>query len=278
MPQYPAYVEYAFTSIEVIGIDEEYINVFAERWGGLGLDAFARALREGVLRDKQVAAFALGATRSRWARDLLLPFISNEAPEIRWAVALMLGEMREEAAFPALVGMLQEFLPSSPLMDSWFAFKQPYVAHLLGSWGKEEAISALRDTLAKLWQIEQEVGEQEDFQTWWHYQDALVYALGQLGVFDALTGLNIALPRIRLWQVTVVMGYLNAMQTYRQTIVDILQDTSRNEGRIAFLALVPELLQQTMGWSESDAATFSEDYQRDYFGRWGENQWGRTHD
>lgn len=278
MPEYPAYAEYAFTSVEVIGIDEEYISVFAKRWDGLGLNAFVRALRMGSPRDKQVAVFALGSTRSRWARDLLLPFISNEKPEVRWVVALMLGEMRVEAAFPALVGMLSEFLSSLPLEDSWFVFKLPYVASLLGSWGKEEAIPALRDTLAKLWQIEQEVGEQEDFQTWWHYQDALVYALGQLGAFDALTGLNIASPRIRLWQVTMVMGYLNAMQTYKQTIVDILQDTSRNEGRIAFLALVSELLRQTMGWSESDAATFSEDYQRDYFGRWEENQWGRTHD
>ena len=249
MPQYPAYAEYAFTAIEVIGIDEEYTSVFAKHWGGLGLDVFVRALREGSFRDQQVAAFALGWTRSRWTRDLLLPFISNEAPEVRWAASLMLGEMHEEAAFPALVGMLQEFLPSLPLMESWFAFKQPYVAHLLGSWGKEEAILALRDTLAKLWQIEQETGEQEDFQTWWHYQDALVYALGQLGAFDALTGLTIALPRIRLWQVTMVMGYLNVMQTYKQTIVDILQDTSRNEGRIAFLELGSELLRKTMGWS-----------------------------
>ncbi len=276
MTERPDYVGYAFDAIEILGKDEEYIHLFAERWGGLGLDAFARALREGSPRDQQVAAFALGRTGSRWARDLLLPFLSYEVPEVRWAAALMLGEMREEVAFSALIRMLQEFLPSSPLSDSWFAFTLPYVASLLGSWGKEEAVSALRDTLAKLWQIEQEIGEQEDFQTWWHVEDALVYALGQLGVLDALTGLNIAQSRLRLWQITLVMGYLNAMQMHKQTILDLLQDSASNKGRAALLALVSELLQQKMGWAASEAATFAEDYPRDYFSRWEENQWGRS--
>ncbi len=280
MPQYPAYVEYAFTSVEVIGMNEEDIHAFAERWGGFGLDAFARTLREGSSRDQQVAAFALGWTRSRWARDLLLPFMSHEVPEVRWATALMLGEMREEAAFAPLMRMLQEFLSSPPLEDSWFAFKLPYVASLLGSWGKEEAISALRDTLAKLWQIEQEIGEQEDFQTWWHVQDALAYALGQLGAFDALGEVDALPSRLKLWQVTLVMGYLNTKKVSKGFITDVFQETDRTEEQAALLGLVSNLLQQKMGFSKSEAegAKLSESYLQEYFGRWEENQWRRAND
>lgn len=278
MVQYPVYAEYAFTSVEVIGMDEQYINAFAERRGGLGLDAFVRALHEGSSRDQQVAVFALGSTRSQWARDLLLPFLSHEAPEVRWAAALMLGDTREEAAFAPLIGMLQEFLASPPRADSWFAFKLPYVASLLGSWRKEEAIPALRDALAKLWQIEQEIGEQEDFQTWWHFQDALVYALGQLGAFDALTGLNISPPRLKLWQITLVMGYLNTKKVSQGFITDIFQGTGRTEEQAALLGLLSDLLQQKMGFSKSEAevAKLSESYLQEYFGRWEKNQWGKN--
>src|SRR5689334_2944010 len=85
MTEWLDYVDRAFHAIEILGKDEEYMHLFAERWGGLGLDAFARALREGSSRDQQVAAFALGRAGSRWARNLLLPFLSHEVPEVRWA-------------------------------------------------------------------------------------------------------------------------------------------------------------------------------------------------
>src|SRR5260370_39465077 len=100
MAAWPAYVEYAFSAIQRIATDEEYIKVFAAHWVGLELATFARALREGQYKYQEVAAFAVGSTDSTWARDLLLPCLHHEHPELRRAAALILGEMREEAAFP----------------------------------------------------------------------------------------------------------------------------------------------------------------------------------
>ncbi|HEU0003999.1 MAG TPA: hypothetical protein VFQ36_24045 [Ktedonobacteraceae bacterium] len=71
MTDWPDYVEYAFSAIWIIGTDEEYIQDFSTRWGGLDLANFAQALHEGTFKDQQVAAFALGYSGSTWARDLL---------------------------------------------------------------------------------------------------------------------------------------------------------------------------------------------------------------
>lgn len=214
MATWPDYVEYAFSAIQIIGADEEYIQDFSARWGGLGLANFAQALREGTFKDQQVAAFALGYSGSTWARDLLLPFLQHEHPEVRWTVALLLGDRREGAAFPVLLNMLQEFLPphpSDPSFDGdWYDVQHIHVANILGSWGNRAAIPALRDTLAQMWQIEQQHSSNESPQMWWPYQDALAYALGQLGAFEALTDLKLTQQRVHLWSVNLVMGYLNA--------------------------------------------------------------------
>ena len=133
MAAWPAYVEYAFGAIQIIATDEEYIKDFAAHWGGLELATFARALREGQYKDQEVAAFAVGYTVSTWARDLLLPFLHHEHPEVRWAAALTLGEMREEAAFPMLINMLQEFLPPHPAVEfDWYDVQHMHVASILG--------------------------------------------------------------------------------------------------------------------------------------------------
>ena len=69
MSQHPDYVEYAFNVIRVINTEEwlqEDIEAFTQRWGGVDL-----------------ATFAIGHTRSRWARDLLIPFLQSDDPGVR---------------------------------------------------------------------------------------------------------------------------------------------------------------------------------------------------
>ncbi len=269
MTDWSAYVEHAFSMIQIIGTDEEYIKDFAGRWGDLELTTFARALNEGEGKDQQVAAFAVGYTGSRWARNLLLPFLHHEHPELRWAAALSLGDMREEAAFPVLVNMLQEFLPPHPVVDDWYDMQHLYVADILGSWGNQAAVPPLRDTLARLWQAEQQQPTGGGLEAWWHYQDALAYALGRLGAFAALTDLDVPLSRMRLWMVNLIMGYLNAEKICKKGVLRIIQDAPLNEELAALLRLVSALLQQKMSLSQQEAASSIANYVDAYFDRWG---------
>src|SRR5579872_555451 len=170
----PDYVRHAFGAIEFYMIDENYLRDFSDRWGKLSLPTFVRALREGNWRDQQVSAFAIGYTMSAWAKDLLLPLLHSEYPRVRWATAISLGNQRVEAAYPVLIMMLQEFFPPDfPVEDGWYELEHIEIAEILGSWGKREAIEPLRDTLAKMWRVEQQRSRNSDPQIWWQYQDAL---------------------------------------------------------------------------------------------------------
>src|SRR6266852_2064405 len=105
MPTLPDSVEHAFNAIRVINTEEwlqENIEAFQERWGGVDLLTFARVLQQAQGDDQMVAAFAIGHTRSAWARGLLLPFLQSDDPGVRWAAALSLGEMKKprHASFP----------------------------------------------------------------------------------------------------------------------------------------------------------------------------------
>lgn len=270
MAELPAYVKYAFHAVEVLSIDDEYQQDFARRWGGLDLATFARALREGDRHDQQVATFAIGCTASAWSRDLLLPLLHAEYLEVRWAAALMLGDQREEAAFPVLIGMLQELLSShAPVDDCWYEIEQSRIAYILGSWGKQEAIKPLRDTLAKLWEVEQHPRPDREPQLLWDYEDAVVYALGQLEDFDALADLDIPAERKRFWMVTQAMGYLNARHVYGgKPVWMIAQKTYPDETLGAFLVLVSEVLHEKLGMVPGEADAAVKNYDGHYFDRW----------
>src|SRR5579883_1071226 len=113
MSKLPRFIENALGQVDVLDTsgEEKSIQGFVEKWGGSTPAHFLKALREGDRGEQQLAAFALGETRSAWARDILIPYLEHEDAGVRWAAALTLGQMREEAAFPVLLRMLQEFLP-----------------------------------------------------------------------------------------------------------------------------------------------------------------------
>src|SRR5260370_28945868 len=151
MSTLPDYVASAFRAIRVISTEEwlqEDIAAFQERWGAVDLLTFARVLQQAQGDDQMVAAFAIGHTRSAWARDLLLPFLRSDDPGVRWAAALSLGEMKYERARPVLARMLGEFLPPpyTPLGEAgpdWFEARHMPVAHLLGRSGDPALSPAL---------------------------------------------------------------------------------------------------------------------------------------
>jgi hypothetical protein len=274
MSEWPAFVRHAFSAIHVLDLDEQEITRFAGRWGGLDLSTFVRALHEGEAKEQQIAAYAIGWFPSRWARDLLLPLLENANDAVRWTAALELGRMREEAAFPVLLRMAQEFLPphTVPVEYDWYDIRHLSVARVLGSWGKQEAIPVLREALARMWQAERNRSANQDIQLWWHYQDALVAALGQLGDFEALKSLSdLPAGRSLLWAVTLVLGYLGYLTTasiVQNTIIELLTDASIQDDQTGRFALVSDVLQSRIGFSPEEAASFSASYQREYLNRW----------
>jgi hypothetical protein len=109
MDEYPRYVTEAFGgSIYVGGEYREPLEIFASHWGGLDLDAFQWALREGEEEDRVLAIHAIGSTMTPEAQSQLLPFLESRVPMERWASALWLGRMHDERALPVLQRMLDE--------------------------------------------------------------------------------------------------------------------------------------------------------------------------
>ena len=120
-----------------------------------------------------------------------------------------------------------------------------------------------------MWQGEQQRSADEDGSLWWYYQDALVYALGQLAAFEAVAALDVPPERKRFWAVTAIMGYLNAEHLFHKTPWQIVQAADESEELTAFLRLVSTLLQKHIDMSPTDAAFAVQNYDSDYFDRWG---------
>src|SRR5437016_4529671 len=69
---------------------EERISAFAQKWGGIEVEAFKRALQNGQEWERIWALFALGYLTPTEGRELLLPFIDSPRSKERWASAIAL--------------------------------------------------------------------------------------------------------------------------------------------------------------------------------------------
>jgi hypothetical protein len=210
----PSFVARGFRMVKGFA-DVWDIEPYAQRWGGLDMEAFARALKEGQGENRAIAICALGSTGKPWVRELLLPYLGSPDPKARWASALMFGEMKEEQALPVLQTMLLEFLPSPTLpfaeqepIDPLYDFWRPNVAHLLGNWLRPDLIPLFAQALALFWKLilkDAHPGKT----SWIHCQDELAYALGRLGAFHLLTELEFPASGLRLAMVQMALGYLH---------------------------------------------------------------------
>lgn len=110
-----------------------------------------------------------------------------------------------------------------------------------------------------MWAIEQtEQGKQR--QVWHGYQDELVYALGRLEAFGALTGLDVPATRLRLWMTTLICGTLQARVRYGDILTQIqIQQKLRDE--------VTLLLQQRFGLPAKEQQEHIDSYPDEYFAR-----------
>src|SRR6266702_6869100 len=111
MDDWPAYITRAVHLLETMTdevAEEEQIEAFASRWGGLGLDIFQQVLEEGKGEDRVLAILAVGYSGLPEAPALLSPLLESPVLPERWASALALGEQQEALARPVLQQMLFE--------------------------------------------------------------------------------------------------------------------------------------------------------------------------
>lgn len=154
------------------------------------------------------------------ARQVLVPYLRHHLPRSRWAAALSLGWLDDDRAIPLLIQMLTEYLPDDDAidyteddglayddcLDLWRgnelmkvilhrhaeAFARPLRAALDRVLGLERRWVARFGPLLessetlRVWPILNSPG------IWWwaQYQDALVFALGQVGAFDLVRTLE----------------------------------------------------------------------------------------
>ncbi len=216
----PDYVYRAFGLVHYGGGFQPAIESFAHRWGGLDVSAFERAFREGAGNEKIIAIFALGSLKPPGVQEMLVPLLQSAVRLERWASAIALGWLHDERALPVLHTILQyeALLPvMEPLTDEsmcYLSYRESIVS-LLANWGNLSSIPILHAALKAAWGWELQLlanppsyAEFNLVPFWQTYQYTLAYALGQLGVFGALTDISFSDSRRRILMIYIALGYL----------------------------------------------------------------------
>jgi hypothetical protein len=230
---------------EMMSVSPEYqieeVDEFVDRWGKLIQETFLRVLREGEGEDTLFAIFALGYLGATPAREHLLPFLESAQATERWASALSLGTLREERALPVLTTLLTENVLAQQQMLDWeqrITWQQTGwrydawlydVIRILGAWGDPDLAPSLRHALEEIRRlVEREPPHDARKGIVWFYnaenllwkglEDDLVFALGQLGAYGALSGLQCSPAQLQLWMVHLVMGFLHQRYPLAQIV------------------------------------------------------------
>lgn len=230
---WPDHIDYALARWEDPNQEAgAQITAFARSWGGLDLTACIRARQEGEKGDRLFALFALSHLEDDSARTLVRQALHSADAEERWVSAIGLGEAGDKHALPVLCTILTEFFPNQVSTYSqgegsfYFAFRA-YAPGIIGGLGEPLAVPSLRQSLEQLVSLL----DQQTFQpidafphvnpftrTYVRYEDDIVYALGRLGAFGALTGLAAAEPWLRLWMLHLIMGHLHGAYPWQDMV------------------------------------------------------------
>ncbi|MBO0783793.1 MAG: HEAT repeat domain-containing protein [Ktedonobacteraceae bacterium] len=207
---------------------EDMVKAFQERWGDFAPETLRRALEHPTEPHvlwgwdfKVLALFALGYLAPAGIEEILTPFLQAEKRKERWATAIALGRLRDERVFPLLqellVDGLSDALPTEDQIQDygWFLSQRWTIAGILGEWGNPQAIPALRQALGMCWHLEQRPAPFGDGSwkslrnSWWHsYEDHLCYALGQLGAWGTLIGLDLDEVHLKIAMFYYALGTL----------------------------------------------------------------------
>jgi HEAT repeat protein len=270
MDDWPGYITQAFEAVCLNGTEvdlEKAIESFASRWGGLDLDIFKQVLEEGEGQDRLIALFALGSSQEPEARLLLLPFLASPHQRERWASAMCLGQLRNERAIPVLKAILLEEGvenlagddSSLDEADFWYETQRECAASLLAAWHDPQIVPFLRQALQATWQRGQERAAQTGERSFPPYpEDAIAFALGELGAFGALLPLEQPSPRLRIALIHMALGYLYTKgHRYQNIMMELDEGTPLGNEVI-------RVLEEHVGVSTAQAKAIIEQFLDDY--------------
>jgi hypothetical protein len=247
------------------GYDHRHAERFARRCGGVDIETLERVLRERAGEDKIIAIYALGYAHAPHAQQLLAPLLQSPISLEREASAIALGRLKDERALPILYSLLQAPFPDpDAAMDDDFLSMisaRMTIATMLGDWGKLSSTSVLRLALKAIWQWEQQrvanplIHDELIVSPWQAYQHELAYALGQLGVYGALTDIAFSDSRRRILMIYIALGHLGEKGDIftKMTLDKTLQ------GEVA------KALERLFGLSEAEQQVCLKYFGNDYF-------------
>jgi len=201
------------------------------------------------------------------ARETAAPLLGDADTERRWLSALYLGTIKDERALPVLWEMLAGPAPPGRALETraerWLRSRlegaHRHAITLVGAFGDPRATPALRGALQAALAHEQALvppaAEAPDNERW-GYEDALrlleyerqaiVYALGRVGAFGAVLGLEGSEEQAELWRVQLALGSLHGRYSLAP-ILRFIQDA-------ALTADVREVLAHQFGLGPAEQA------------------------
>lgn len=240
--RYPDHVEFALARLGFPDDDEEdaFITDFRRRWGGFTLEAFLKVLAETIhdgenqARDRLFTLFAAGALsgeQGEAAAQHVLPYLESADGRERWAAAIGRGAQGDQRVVPTLCTMLTEYLPEQlPISlthdstyyrsgEGFYEFYREWAPWLLGELGNRKAVPDLREALQRvgvlLGSVTQKLLKQDSegvdatARNIFRYETALVYTLGRLHAYGALSGMEVMALHSPLWTIHLVLGGLH---------------------------------------------------------------------
>lgn len=175
-----------------------------ERW--------ASAIALGRLKEER--AFPLLRTlllEGFWAKEIFASDAELQTAEEICRAYRQTGKEQERAAFSQAYWHIIELLES--IDYEWYLRQRSEIALILGTWGTSVVIPELGEALQAACKMEQiwpdyEGPDESGPQAWLRFQDRLAFALGQLGVWDALLPLHIPEAHLLVARIYLILGYL----------------------------------------------------------------------
>ncbi|HEU5384064.1 MAG TPA: hypothetical protein VFV38_52385 [Ktedonobacteraceae bacterium] len=214
----PEYARHAFETWYAYGANDEKLEEFVGKWGGVSYEHFKYALEQGRGDDRLCAMFALGASAHPDAARVLFPFLHSTQRDERCISAIALGMRHDTRSYPFLENLILEGVSQEERVDAFGKGDQealqglflcdrfrPKAVELLETWHSPTFIQTLIQALQVLWVLEKTSSQ---FSVEGRTYDTLCYALGQRGVFSILDTLDFPLAYRRIAMIYVALGAL----------------------------------------------------------------------
>jgi hypothetical protein len=211
LEKWPHYIKQGFEMVHGVEVQDEWIEAFAARWGGLTQEAIEQAFLKGSRDDRLIALCVLGYSPFPQASSLLVPLLYSSSPEERWLSALCLGERKDERTWPILETMLTEFLPTAeapiPIEHQyWFDSKRMWVASLLFDLDDPLIVPLFRRAFLLSVRAERFLSSPVSLDYGRMFQNHVMHLLGKRGALGVLVGLDILSTYLQTAVVNLALG------------------------------------------------------------------------